>query len=206
MGRLRMVVVAGIMALLAACGGEGNAGAGSSPGSIGQGLSPGEFELEVDGYIRTQGVYVGGGEAAEFAPSNYGRSRERNDGSGGRQQVTATNAEGPYRLRFNLDLQRRDEEPDDSSVTIQLPPGARAGETYPLETALRARHGEAILAINGYGQVPGRCGSAGNILPGTTWRPRRGFTAPGESSPQSGYQWHHRAAAGPRSLVRQLPV
>ena len=153
MGTSRMVIVAGIMVLLAACSGEGNTGAGSSLSSISQGLSPGEFELEVDGYIRTQGVYAGGGEAAEFAPSNYGRSRERNDGSGGRQHVTATNADGPYRLRFNLDLQRRDEEPHDSSVTIQLPPDARAGETYPLETALRARHGEAILAINGYGQV-----------------------------------------------------
>ena len=146
---LFMAVICGV---LVGCGNGSPAGGSVTATDIGQGLAPGEFEIEIDGYIRSVGPYSGEDEAVRFRPYNYGRSRERRDGTGGRQHVTATNADGPYNIRMLVELQRRDEEPDSGSVMIQLPPGARAGQTYPLETPVRARHGEAILAINGYGQ------------------------------------------------------
>jgi hypothetical protein len=146
------IILIAAVGLMTGCGNENSGSASTSASAIGQGLAPGQFELEVVGYVRSVGPYSGGGEAVSFTPSNYGRSRERQDGTGGRQHVSATNADGPYRVRMQIELQRRDEEPDSSSVTIQLPPGARAGQTYPLETPHRARHGEAILAIMGYGQ------------------------------------------------------
>ena len=141
--------------LLAGCGGEAASSAGSvSTADIGQGLNPGEHELEIVGPVRTVGPYSGDREVVGFMPSNYGQSRERRDGTGGRELVTANNVDGPFAVRMRADLQRGDDEPDRElgAVTLQLPPGAAAGQTYPLENSARARHGEAFLVLMGYGQ------------------------------------------------------
>lgn len=143
------------LATLIGCGGADGGAGGASAAQIGQGLSPGDHEIEVVGYVRSIGPYSGSREAAVFAPNTYGATRERRDGTGGRQEVVATNDDGPYVIRMRADLQRNEQEPDreTASVAIHLPPEARAGQTYVLETPRRARHGEAFLAINGYGQV-----------------------------------------------------
>ncbi|TVQ34951.1 MAG: hypothetical protein EA370_09905 [Wenzhouxiangella sp.] len=142
------------MGLLVACGGDGNSGTSASGIDIGQGLAPGEFEIDIVGRVRSIGPYTGDREFLLFTPSTYEESQVRRDGTGGRERVVATNDDGPYSLLMRMDLQRGDEEPDreTGNVVIQLPPGARAGQTYPLETLARARHGEAFLRFGGYGQ------------------------------------------------------
>ncbi len=163
----KLWMLAFVLLLIAGCGadGSGNAGAaGASADEIGQGLSLGDFELEMVGHVRTVGPYSGDREPAEFAPSNYGQTRERRDGTGGRELVVANNMDGPFSLRLRADLQRGDDEPDRElgAVFIQLPPGAEAGRTYPLETSPRARHGEAFVALMGYGQ-PLSFGGSGTV-------------------------------------------
>ncbi|TVR93122.1 MAG: hypothetical protein EA418_12420 [Wenzhouxiangellaceae bacterium] len=147
-------IVAAALGLLVACGGDENRGSSASTADIGQGLAPGEFEIDIVGRVRSVGPYSGDRVRLRYSPSTYGSSRERRDGTGGRERVVATNDEGPYSLMMRMDLQRGDEEPDRETghVTIQLPPGARAGQTYPLETFARARHGEAFVQFGGYGQ------------------------------------------------------
>lgn len=163
--KIANIMMAIAVLALAGCGGDAaGSGASASVTQIGQGLSPGEYELEVVGAVRSVGPYSGDREALRFSPSNYGQSRERHDGTGGRELVVANNVDGPFSVRLRADLQRGDEEPDreTGAVVIQLPPGARAGQSYPLETGARARHGEAILALNAYGQ-PLNFGGSGTV-------------------------------------------
>lgn len=151
-----IVIVLASLFVLAACGGNDSASpgvSGASAADIGEGLAPGDFEVEMVGHVRTTGPYTGDREPVSFHPNNYGRSRELSDGSGGRQHVTATNADGPYRLLMYVQLQLRDEDPEPGSIMLQLPPDVRAGQTYAMATPQRARHGEAALAVNGDGRV-----------------------------------------------------
>jgi len=153
--KTRWLILAATFGVLAGCGGEGSPGKSASAAPIGQGLAPGEHAIEVVGpVVRSVGPYSGARDAVRFAPNTYGQSRERRDGTGGRQEVLATNDAGPYTIRMRMDLQREDQEPDreTAAVTIQLPPEARAGQTYRLENTAQARHGEAFLSIMGYGQ------------------------------------------------------
>ncbi len=162
MSRTRHLTIICSCLLFAACGNADSpdsSGSSGSPGAsvaeIGDGLAPGEFEVDIHGHIRTVGPYTGDREPVNFHPNNYGRSRELADGRGGRQHVTATNADGPYRLHLYIQLQVGDDDPEPGSIMLQLPPDVRAGQTYVMATPRLARHGEAVLAINGDGRVLG---------------------------------------------------
>lgn len=150
---MRSIFALLVLVLLSGCGSADNGGASTE--AIGQGLDSGEFELNVDGRITSVGPYSGDRTHLEFRPSTYQATRERNDGFGGRQRVRATNADGPYALMMRADLARGDDEPDRETGVfhIQLPPDARAGETYVMRGASHARHGEAVGELGGYGQT-----------------------------------------------------
>ncbi|MCC5843889.1 MAG: hypothetical protein JJU05_06520 [Verrucomicrobia bacterium] len=116
-----------------------------------QGLEPGEFELTFSGQVETAGPAQADREPAEFFPQNITQTRERNDGMGGREAVATSNATGPYRLQLWQEIRRGDGEPETGRVWIQLPPDARAGTTYTLHDAARARNGEAYGGVVGAG-------------------------------------------------------
>lgn len=151
-------------AMLIACGGEGSNSAGASSATaadIGQGLEPGQYEIDIVSRVRSVGPYSGDRESLRYGPSAYTQSRERRDGTGGRQRVDASNDDGPYSIMMRMDLQRGDEEPDRETghVTIQLPPDAQAGQTYVLQSLALASHGEAYFQFGGYGQRLNMSGS-----------------------------------------------
>jgi hypothetical protein len=141
----------GALLMLGGCGNAGNGQDGGtaarvSASDIGQGLQPGEFELNISGFVETTAPYEGDGPAARFQPWTYSTARERADGFGGREQVETWNATGPYRLWLHAGV-RREGEDDMASVWIQLPPEARGGRTYTIRHSRLARQGEAYAGL-----------------------------------------------------------
>jgi hypothetical protein len=63
--------------------------------------------------------------------------------------VETSNADGPYRLQLWQEIRRGDEDPGTGRVWIQLPPNARAGQTYTLRDSRRGRDGEAYGGVVG---------------------------------------------------------
>ena len=134
------------------CGNGGEGGTATRSGSadvarMADGLEPGQFELDISGFIVSTGPYTGDGPAARFEPRTYTASRERADGFGGREQVETWNATGPYRLWLHSAVQRDGGDEEMASTWIQLPPDARAGQTYKIRHSRMARQGEAYAGI-----------------------------------------------------------
>lgn len=149
------MLLAASLFLLAGCGNGGNGGdgettsrsSGADAARMADGLEPGEFELDISGFVVSTGPYTGDGPAARFVPRTYTESRERSDGFGGRERVDTWNATGPYRLFLHSAVQRDGGDEEMSTVWIQLPPEARAGETYTIRHSRMARQGEAFAGL-----------------------------------------------------------
>ncbi len=144
-------LVSALCLLLLGCG-SGDTGTAAAR-DIGQGLSPGEFEITVEGATVSVGPYQGEREVAQFLPFRYASARARSDGFGGREQVDAANGEGPYRVQLRHEVSRDGGEPEEAVLMIQLPPGAEAGRTYPLRSNNMARQGEAYVELQGAAQA-----------------------------------------------------
>ena len=143
-----------IMSLFACSGGDSpssSLGSRASLKDISNGLEPGEFEMDLSGFVQYVGRYIGDRPETRFVARTIRQSRERRDGSGGRTRVFATNAEGPYRISLRFEAQRQDEDPVETSFWLQLPAGAKAGQTYPIVSSLRAKDGEAYGGFIGDG-------------------------------------------------------
>jgi len=97
--------------------------------------------------VVSTGPYTGDGPAARFQPWTYSQARERADGYGGRERVDTWNASGPYRIWLHTAVSRDGADEEMSSTWIQLPPEARAGQTYVIRHSRRARHGEAYAGL-----------------------------------------------------------
>ncbi|TVQ29528.1 MAG: hypothetical protein EA370_14995, partial [Wenzhouxiangella sp.] len=138
--------------LLTGCGNGGDGAAttrsdSASAGRMAAGLEPGEFELDISGFVVSTGAYTGDGPAARFEPRTYTDSRERADGFGGRERVDTWNATGPYRLFLHSAVRRDGGEEEMATTWIQLPPDARAGQTYTIRHSRLARQGEAYAGL-----------------------------------------------------------
>jgi hypothetical protein len=153
--------------LLTGCGNGGNGGNGDtgdyngnggsaarvSASEIGRGLERGQFALDISGFVVSTGDYEGDVPAARFQPWNYGSSRERADGYGGREEVEVWNATGPYRIWLLTEVSRDGGETEDASAWVQFPPDAQAGRTYPIRSTRMARHGEAYGGLQRHDMV-----------------------------------------------------
>jgi hypothetical protein len=145
-----------ILSFLSSCGSSdisssGNAASRASMRDISKGLGDGEFEVALSGFIETTGTYQGDRPPSIFRANSIRSSRERKDGTGGRTAVMASNAEGPYRVSLRTQLKRGDGDPENGLFWIQLPAGAKAGQTYNLRDSLRSKDGEAYAGIIGDG-------------------------------------------------------
>lgn len=154
---MRLLTIVSVVAfLLAACGQSSEDGASASSVSVSDvasGLQAGQLEVRLDGQVViVDGVTIDR-ETVEIFPRSYSSSRQRDDGTGGRNEVPTTNAEGPYRVQFWLGLQRGEESPGMGRIYIQLPPDAEAGRRYVMRDSRRASHGEAYGGVVGPGQA-----------------------------------------------------
>lgn len=128
------VSVAIFLALsLTACGGE-SGGAGqvdqAAVEAIGDGLEPGDYQLEVDGSVRVTGASGDERGPYEFRPSTS------KDG---------TNAEGPYNFRVRA-MTERDSEEIMAYAMFTVPAGTVPG-TYPLTSSRAAGDDDAYAML-----------------------------------------------------------
>ncbi len=155
---IAVILTLSIPFMLGGCGDGSNGGYGGSTSrvsasDIGQGLEPGQFALDISGFVVSTGDYQGDVPAARFQPWNYGSSRERAEGYGGRQEVEVWNATGPYRIWLLTEVSRDGGDTEDASAWVQLPPDAQAGRTYPIRSTRMARHGEAYGGLQRHDMV-----------------------------------------------------
>jgi hypothetical protein len=146
------ILLVGSLMMLMGCGNGGNGegitrSGGADIGRMTAGLEPGEFDLDITGFVVSTGPYTGDGPAARFEPRTYTASRERADGFGGRERVDTWNATGPYRIWLHSAVSRDGGEEEMATTWVQLPPDARAGQTYTIRHSRMARQGEAYAGL-----------------------------------------------------------
>ena len=143
---LRIVLMLTTLAL-AGCG-NGSAGAGGSVSAeeIGAGLDAGGYEISFSGTLADGGPWESERPPVSVVPNSYREQRPRSDFPG-RQGVARSEGQGPYMLRIQRLISRNGEEAQYGRLDVQLPPNARAGETYSITGRFFAEDGQAYAEL-----------------------------------------------------------
>ncbi len=172
MHKMKLMILLTALAL-AACG-NGSAGSGSSGGSItaadiGAGLEAGGYEITFSGSLADGGAWESDRPPVSVFPNAYREQRARSDFPG-RQGVARGEGQGPYMLRIQRLISRDGGEAQYGRVDLQLPPDARAGESYVIQGRFYAEDGQAYAELVSPGHWVG--GAGGNMEEHTGWRER----------------------------------
>ena len=147
---------------LVACGNSSPSNSSSvSAADIGAGLSAGEYEIRFSGSLSDGGPWESERGPVSVFHNSYREQRARSDFPG-RQGVERSEGEGPYMLRIQRLISRDGQEAQYGRVDIQLPPNARAGQSYPIRGRFYAEDGQAYAEL----VSPGHLRESGH----TGWR------------------------------------
>jgi len=152
---------------LAACG--NGSGGSVSAADIGSGLEVAGYEIRFSGSLTDGGPWEGDRPPVSVFPNDYREQRPRSDFAG-RQGVARTEGQGPYMLRIQRMISRDGGEAQYGRVDIQLPPNARAGESYVIQGRFYAEDGQAYAELTSPGHWVG--GAGGSMEEHTGWRER----------------------------------
>jgi hypothetical protein len=143
---IRWIVLMTTLAL-AGCGNDSAGSGGSvSAEAMGAGLDAGGYEISFSGSLADGGPWESERSPVSVVHNTYREQRARSD-FGGRQGVERSEGEGPYMLRIQRLISRDGDEAQYGRVDIQLPPNARAGQTYSIKGRFYAEDGEAYAEL-----------------------------------------------------------